>query len=488
MNKVKYLTAPIFYANSTPHIGHLYTGLVCDLWKQINLVMGEDFFLSSGMDEHGQKVFQVAVNNGLNPKVHVDNISESFKKFFEKYNVRYDYWVRTTDEQHKKATQIFWNKLKENGYVYKHRYKGWYSISDESYLDVSEDYVSTSKNIVWREEECYYFKLSSFQEKLVEYYEKHPETIYPKIRYNEAMGFIKQGLKDFSISRPKERLSWGIEVPDDPDQVMYVWIDALANYLTLIGYPDQKYLNYWPATHVVGKDILKFHAIYWPALLMAADLLPPKKVVVHGWWLNGDQKVSKSLNNAIDIDGLTEVYGSDAIRYFLLSNMTLGEDANFKESLFHSTINAALSNKYGNILLRLLGIAENKNIKELKHCELDEFLNNVVNNTKNEANNFVKNISFFDQYIRSFSAAFDSLNNYISENTIWKQEGEQLNNSLYSLLYCFKVLSVLFSPILPECAKKIAKYFDVDLNFKDVSVHKNIIIKEPIVLFPRVME
>lgn len=487
MNKTKYLTTPIFYANSVPHIGHLYTGLICDLWKQINKVMGENVLLSSGMDEHGQKVFQSAQNLGINEQQHVDAINQCFVDFFNSYHIRYDRWVRTTDADHKKSAQLFWAELSNNGYIYKGRYQGWYSISDENYLEVPENYISNSDNIVWREEDCYYFKLSHFQNSLLEYYERNHEAIYPRSRYNETIGFIKQGLKDFSVSRPKQRLSWGVEVPDDPDQVMYVWVDALANYLSLVGYPDPKFNNFWPPVHVIGKDILKFHTVYWPAMLMAADLELPRQVIVHGWWLNGEKKVSKSLNNAIDVAGLSAAYGSDSVRYFLLSNMTLGEDANFKESLFHFSVNATLSNKFGNLLSRLLGMAQGQKLTCINVCDLDTELGGFLKSLITETNQFVKDITFFDEYIGLFSTALDFLNNYISENSVWKKSGKELERCLYSLLHCFRVVAVVFSPIIPEAAEKIARYFDIELTVESASKYTPIEIKEMVLLFPRVL-
>lgn len=486
MSNKKYLTSPIFYANSNPHIGHLYTGLICDVWKQINSIMGSNVFFSSGMDEHGQKVFQSAQINGYSTQEYVDNISDCFVKFFAQYNVRYDYWVKTTSKEHKKSAQYFWMQLEERGYIYKNQYEGWYSISDENYLDVGKDYVSTSPNIVWREEECYYFKLSAFEDQLLQFYAKNIDAIYPKSRYNEAVAFIKQGLKDFSISRPKDRLSWGIPIPNDPDQVMYVWIDALTNYLSVINYPDEKYKQYWPGIHVIGKDILKFHTVYWPALLMAIDIEPPKLVLVHGWWLNGDQKVSKSLNNAIDIAGLSETYGFDSVRYFLLANMTVGEDANFKESLFDSTVGSVLSNKFGNFLLRLIGMAQNNEMNIIKVSKVEGSIQLFLNSLELETMKFVHDITYFDEYMSLFTTSLDFLNNYINENTIWKQEKEQLEKSLYSLLYSFKVISIIFSPILPETVKKITEFFDIDFDLLSAKNHKDIQIKEPIILFPKV--
>lgn len=486
MEKTKYLTTPIFYANSNPHIGHLYTGLVCDLWRQVNNVMNSSFFLSSGMDEHGQKVFQSAQENGFSAKEYVDKISGHFVDFFAKYHVRYDYWVRTTDENHEKAAQYFWTQLEKNGYIYKSTYKGWYAISDENYLDVPADYEPTSPNIVWREEDCYFFKLSAFQEKLLKHYEENPDAVYPRSRYNETVGFIKQGLKDFSISRPKDRLDWGIPVPNDEDQVMYVWIDALTNYLSLIGYPDDVYHEKWPAIHVVGKDILKFHTVYWQALLMAAGVELPKLVVVHGWWLNGDRKISKSLNNAIDIHGLTEAYGGDSVRYFLLSNMTLGEDASFRDEVFQTCVNSMLSNKFGNLLLRLTGLAQNKGIEVLERCDLSEELQDFIDKTSKSVNDFAEDITLFDDYIRLFANVLDFLNNYVESHAIWKLGVDDIRKELYSLLYCFKVISVLFSGLFPEASLKLAGYFDCEINLKSALEHKDITIKESLMLFPRV--
>lgn len=483
----KYITSPIFYANSKPHIGHIYTGLVCDTWVKCNGIFNNEVEFVSGMDEHGQKVHQTAEKMKVSTKEYVDQMNANFIECFKNYDINYTKWIRTTSYEHKVALERVWRILEKNGYIYKSKYSGWYSISDENYLDFDKDYINTNPNIVWREEECYYFKLSAFEDKLREFYQNNKSIIYPNSRYNETIGLLDQGLKDFAISRPKERLSWGIEVDNDPSQVIYVWIDALSAYLSAIGYPDDKYKKLWPAIHVIGKDILKFHTIYWPALLMAIGLELPKQIIIHGWWLNGDQKISKSLNNAIDIGNLVESYGYDSFRYYLLSNMTLGEDGSFKETLFEQNIETVLSNKFGNLFSRLIGIAKRHSLELLKFNKalLNSKFIEELSRLRENILIYSENLSKLNLYIQSFNDGLEFLNVYVNDNKIWELTGEQLNNELYSLFYVFKHLALFYYPLLPNACSKILDYFDTKSKYEDALKFKNIIIKENVLLFPR---
>lgn len=488
LNDVKkniYITSPIFYANSNPHIGHVYTGLLCDAWKKFNQIFGRNVVFTSGMDEHGQKVMQSAEKNGCTSQEYVDLMSNSFKSCFAIHNVEYSNWIRTTDKKHEEAVYEFWKTLEKNGYIYKNKYEGWYSISDEHYIEGDKYSMKATDKIVWREEECYYFKLTAFQDRLYDYYKHNKEVVIPNTRYNETIGLFKQGLRDFSISRPKERLSWGIEVPGDETQVIYVWIDALVSYLSSIGYPNSEYKELLPAVHFLGKDILKFHAIYWPALLMAADLPLPKKLVVHGWWLNGDQKISKSLNNAIDLQYYLETFGQDAFRFYLLSNMILGEDCSFKDELFTQNTESILSNKVGNLFSRLIGIAKSKNIEKVSYAVLDEELLSFVAKIEDFSIKLIDDMSNFDEYTNMFVELVDILNVYVDLKQVWTLSGKELNDSLYRLLYCFKIFSVFYYPLLPDAVRKILNYFEVDINFENAKHHKDFIIKENLILFPR---
>jgi methionyl-tRNA synthetase len=299
------ITTPIYYVNDKPHIGHAYTSTSCDVIARFMRLSGREVFFLSGTDEHGQKVEQSAAKKGMEPQDFVNEVSKSFKDLLELMNISNDMFIRTTDDKHKKAVQHLWQKLVDNGAIYLGSYEGWYSVRDECYYNESElvdGNAPTGSDVVWQAKEpTYFFKLSAFEDKLLEYYNTNPEFIAPKFRKNEMIGFVSGGLRDLSISRTT--FNWGVPVPGDDDHVMYVWIDALANYISAIGYPDdtENFQKFWPANlHIVGKDILRFHAVYWPALLMAADLPIPQRLFAHGWWTKDGEKISKSLGNVID--------------------------------------------------------------------------------------------------------------------------------------------------------------------------------------------
>ncbi len=467
--KIKFLSTPIYYANDKPHVGHLYSTLLVDIWKKACALQNVKSFFLTGLDEHGQKVAQSAQSRGYSPKEYVDRLSEEFVNFFHHCDIKYDYWIRTTDEAHEKAVQHFWGQLEKNGYIYKGAYAGWYSISDESYLSEAEakEVDTSNPKYVWQEEECYYFKLSAFEERLKKFYQDNPDRIYPVERYNETVGFLKQGLKDFVISRPKERLYWGIEVPSDPEHVIYVWIDALVNYLSAIGYPDEQYKNYWPGMHVLGKDILKFHAIYWPALLMAANIELPAKMYIHGWWLRDDAKISKSSGNAFSLDELFQKYKVDGLRYFLVRGVEMGSDGNFREDLVKSVVESELSNKFGNLFLRILGILDLS------------FMNVLPASEKYEEESIVKKMEEFYEmftklpedpalicaYAKKFIDCVVALNSFFDEKQIWNmQDKNEKASVLYFLLDMFRKIAILIYPIMPDVSRKVLDCFEFNVS------------------------
>jgi methionyl-tRNA synthetase len=470
------ITTPIFYANAKPHIGHLYSVLIMDAWRRTGKLLKKDDTLAiSGMDEHGQKVFQTALGKGMNAQDYVNNVSIEFLTFFKKYSVLPDVWVRTTDKKHEIAVIDFWKRLEKNGYIYKGKYEGFYSISDENYLpDFDKDkWVAEEKdkgNIVWREEECYYFKLSAFQEKLEKFYKENEDFIFPKKRYNEAMGFIKQGLRDFVVSRPKSRLTWGITVPSDPEHVIYVWVDALVNYLSAIGYPDPKYNEHWPTVHILGKDILKFHAVYWVAMLMGADHSLPRKMIIHGWLLNGDAKISKSANNAIPLDELTQKYSSDGFRYYLLKGVRLGEDAEFKEEFLRHHVYKDLADKFGNFISRLAGMSISLLdgvVNKTKNYE-DEGLMNGLQKTRDALTAFYEDPSKLQDFLDAWLLTISEMNSHINDHKIWLiTDKKDLANRIYFLADLFKKMAILISPILPETSEKIEKMLNFKCSFDD---------------------
>lgn len=491
--KIKYLSTPIYYPNNVPHVGHLYSTLLVDVFKRCSKLLNRKHFFTTGLDEHGQKVAQAASERGYSPQEHVNYLSGEFIEFFKHFDIEWDYWVRTTSIEHKAAVQHFWHLLKEHGYIYKSNYEGWYSISDETYL--AEKPEIESPNIVWRQEECYYFKLSAMQEKLQKFFEDNPDFIYPQKRYNEAVGFIQQGLKDFVVSRPKDRLYWGIPVPDDEEHVIYVWVDALVNYLSAVGYPDEKYKHYWPGKHVLGKDILKFHAIYWPAMLLAANVPTPEKLIVHGWWLKDDAKISKSLGNTVALDELIIKYQVDGIRYFLLRGVELGEDGHFREDLLKACVHGDLANKYGNIFLRMLGIIElgfggalPSNMPNVKSKEADA-LRLKVDRLYDAVDNMITDPETISDYVNRFVEAAVGINDYFQDNKIWEIEDRlQQAANIYFLMDMFRRTTILASPIIPNAAQAVMKFFgfpECSMKYFDSNLPLEFVSNRPR-LFPKV--
>ncbi len=459
-----YLTNPIFYPNGQPHIGHLYTATIADTFKRLNKLFDKNVFFTIGVDEHGQKVATAAAAKGLSAIDYTNELSLDFIDFFKSYDINFDFWIRTTSENHKNTAKFLWNKMKENGWIYKSKYSGYYSVADEAYVD------NSGPNTEWREEECYYFKLSAFEEKLKTFYKNNKNFIYPAIRFNEAEGFLNQGLKDFAISRPKSRLSWGIEIPEDPEHVMYVWVDALCNYLTCCDYPNANYKNLWPATHIIGKDILKFHAIYWPAMLMAAEIDLPKKIIAHGWLLNKDTKISKSLNNMMNLEELKEQYTSDGLRFFLLKSVNIGNDCEVRKDIIHHFAFSTLSNKFYNFFMRIMGLNPNK--IEIKQTAIDIISSTQIDLQlqifKNSAEQASKGIEFMDAYLEEFVKTCDMLNEYFQENQLWKLEEKNKFSQLFYLLNIFKNLTILISPVIPNIAKEILSFFKAENTLQEI--------------------
>jgi len=365
-----YVTTPIYYVNDKPHIGHAYTTLACDVLARFKRLDGFDVHFLTGTDEHGQKVEKSAEAAGIDPQTFTDGVSQNFRDLATAMGFSIDDFIRTTEHRHHVACQDIWNRLIERGEIYEGTYGGWYAIRDEAFYTETEltkdadgvHRAPSGAEVEWVEEPSYFFKLSAWQDRLLAFYDANPDFILPATRRNEVVSFVSGGLLDLSVSRTT--VKWGIPVPNDEDHVMYVWLDALTNYMTAVGYPNQDdpmYQTYWPADlHMVGKDILRFHAVYWPAFLMAADLLPPKRVFAHGWWTNEGQKISKSLGNVIDPLELIETFGLDAVRYFLLREVPFGNDGDFSRTAMIQRMNGELANDFGNLSQRSLSmIAKN---------------------------------------------------------------------------------------------------------------------------------
>nr|XP_033327698.1 methionine--tRNA ligase, mitochondrial-like [Megalopta genalis]XP_033327700.1 methionine--tRNA ligase, mitochondrial-like [Megalopta genalis] len=362
-----YITTPIFYVNAGPHIGHLYTALLADSLARFNSMLGHSVFLGTGTDEHGTKVKKAAMNSDMPTSLYCTHISQQYQKMCDTFNVKYSRFIRTTEERHIKAVHHFWNRLDENGHIYFDKYSGWYSESDEAFIpdaEVIEQKNEAGKSIYltanseslveWVKEETYKFRLTSFQDDLL-YWLKNENTVQPAIYHKSLLSWIEQGLQDLSISRPIDRVPWAIPSPSNKSQAVYVWLDALVNYLTSIGYPDNSFKQFWPPTHIVGKDILKFHGVYWPAFLMALGLEPPKRLLCHGHWTVDDRKMSKSKENVISPFDAMSVFTTEGLRYFLLRQAVPHSDANYNAQKIRNILNAELPNTFGNLLQRCLG-------------------------------------------------------------------------------------------------------------------------------------
>lgn len=363
--EVVYLTTPLYYVNAKPHIGHAYTNVIADAFSRFYRLTGKEVFFLTGTDEHGTKIERIAKEQKMEPRVFVDQMVPEFQRLWKQLDIRYDDFIRTVEDRHKKVVAQVLDRLEKEGKIYKATYEGWYCTPCESFwteLQLVEGKCPDCRRDVQRlQEENYFFKLSEYQDWLIDYIHKHPDFIFPQMRKNEILGFLREKLEDLCITRPKSRLQWGIDYPNSPDHVVYVWFDALINYVTAPGYlaDPKRFSRLWPASvHFVGKDILRQHAVYWPIMLKAMGLELPEHIVAHGWWTMGGTKVSKSRGNAVDAFELTDKYGIDAFRYYLLREVTLGYDGAFSEELFKERYEKDLANDLGNLWSRNVAMLE----------------------------------------------------------------------------------------------------------------------------------
>lgn len=502
-----YITTPIYYVNAEPHIGTVYTSVVCDVIARFKRLEGQKVRFLTGTDEHGAKIEKRAQEKGVNPQEFVDQLSAHFVDAFKKMNISNNDFIRTTEERHKKAVHHFWKALQDNGHIYLDKYAGWYSIRDESFYTESElvdGKAPTGAEVEWVEEDSYFFDLSKWQDKLLDFYKQNPEFVQPKSRFNEVINFVKSGLHDLSISRTG--VKWGIDVPGSANHVIYVWLDALVNYIAALGYPNVggDYKGLWPAdVHMIGKDITKFHAIYWPAFLMAAGLPLPKQIVSHGWWLNEGEKISKSLGNVIDPNELVDQYGLDYVRYYLMREMSFGNDGNFTKESFMNRINSELANKIGNLLQRSLSMIF-KNCDE-KIPDLKKNVDYLYNNydvLKQAASLYADLKPLFDDYqfnkvLEKIMLYADELNRFVDTSAPWllkKTDPKKMQEILYVIVECVRYLGIFLSPFIPESAQKILFKLKVPIKERDfVHLTKEFAlghhhILKPESVFPRIEE
>ncbi|UCC41662.1 MAG: methionine--tRNA ligase [Candidatus Aminicenantes bacterium] len=511
-NKTFYITTPIYYVNDIPHVGHAYTTIIADSITRFKKLLGSDVFFLTGTDEHGQKVEKSAAEKGLKPIELADQVVGRFKDLWKALNISYDYFIRTTEPFHEKGAQKIFQKLRDKEDIYKGIYKGWYCVSDENFLpeDVpleEEDHKicpDCGKRAEIVSEECYFFKLSAYQDRLLDFYAQNSTFVRPPSRMNEVISFVRQGLKDLSITRTTVR--WGIPVPDDPDHTIYVWFDALHNYLTGIGYDwnMERFERFWPATiHLIGKDILRFHAIYWPAFLMAAEFPLPQIVFGHGWWLKDETKMSKSKGNVLDPHVILETFGPDPLRYFLLREIPIGLDGNFSHEGFVHRVNSDLANDLGNLIQRTLTMIQNYfngKIDEIdEENKRDEILRQGFKSLKEKVFQFYEDYAI-NRALEEIWAYINSVNKYLADNEPWKlakdsTQRKRLGRVLFQATAAIRAISYFISPVMPESSAKIWDYLGEEkpiqekmfseLKFEDFKLEQK--IKKPRPLFPRVV-
>ncbi len=483
MDKNFYITTPIYYPSGKPHMGHAYSSIIADFFARFKSIDDYKVHFLTGTDEHGLKIQRSAEKVGKKPKEFCDQISQTFKDLSKTLNLSNTDFIRTTEDRHKKTVQHLWSLLEKNDDIYLSNYSGWYSVSDEAFYN--EDEIdekdgkkiakSSKSNVEWIEEESYFFRLSKWQKPLLEFYENNPDFILPESRKNEVISFVKSGLKDLSVSR--KTFTWGIPVPSNDKHIIYVWLDALTNYLSALNYPDindELFKKFWPASiHLIGKDILRFHAVYWPAFLLAAKIELPKKVYGHGWILSGEEKMSKSKGNILDPLKIIEEYGLDPLRYYLIKEVSFGNDGNISQERLEDCINSDLANNYGNLCQRVTAFA-------MKNCDgkiptkidfqlddlkiLNKFQENLdtIRSKINE-----QNINFYIDFI--VNSLFDA-NKYFNDQEPWKKKDNliRLNTIVYTTLEMVRKISFLLYPIIPETSLKALKIFN--LSEKDIKL------------------
>ena len=479
MSKTFYITTPIYYPSAKPHMGHAYSSIIADFFARFKKIDGFDVQFLTGTDEHGLKIQRSAEKQNIEPLEFCNQISKTFRDLSQTLNLTNTDFIRTTEERHKKTVQHLWKELEKNDDIYLSKYSGWYSVSDEAFynedeietIDGVKRSISSKSSVEWIEEESYFFRLSKWEKPLLEYYETHPNFIAPESRKNEVISFVKSGLKDLSVSR--KSFSWGIKVPNNSDHVIYVWLDALTNYISALNYPntnDELFKNFWPASiHLIGKDILRFHAVYWPAFLLAAKIELPQRVYGHGWILSGDEKMSKSKGNILDPIEIINQYGLDPLRYYLIKEVSFGNDGNISQERLEDCINSDLANNFGNLCQRVTAFAikncDGKIPAEIKFQDedlliLNKFKDNL-DNIRSKIDN--QNINFYIDYI--VNSLFEA-NKYFNDQEPWKKKDDltRLNTIVYTTLEIVRKISFLLYPIIPGSSQKALKIFDIEEN------------------------
>lgn len=510
-NDTYYITTPIYYVNDKPHLGHAYTSVACDALARFMRLDGAEVKFLTGTDEHGQKVEKSAAAAGVPPKEFVDEVSEHFRHMNEVLQLTNDDFIRTTEARHIKAAQAVWKRLEAAGDIYLGSYAGWYSVRDEAFYAESElvdGKAPSGSTVEWVEEPSYFFKLSKYQQPLLDYYKTHPDFILPESRRNEIVRFVEGGLHDLSISRTT--FKWGVPVPGDEKHIMYVWLDALTNYITATGFPDEnaeQYKKFWPANlHMVGKDIVRFHAVYWPAFLMSANLPIMERVFAHGWWTIEGEKMSKSLGNVVSPTHLVERYGLDQTRYFLLREVPFGSDGNFSRQAMFDRINADLANNIGNLAQRTLSmIAKNcgsavPTFSDADLTESDKALMELVRVTNAGTPKSARDQMMrckFGEVTQAILGMASAANEYIDREAPWtlkKENPARMNAVLYYLAEAIRCIGIMLQPFTPGAAAKLLDQLAVPADerlFKhltaDYALKPGTALPKPEGVFPRLM-
>ncbi|MBS9778765.1 MAG: methionine--tRNA ligase [Campylobacteraceae bacterium] len=503
----KYITTPIYYVNDVPHIGHAYTTIIADTLARYHRLVGDEVFFLTGTDEHGQKIEEAAKSRNKTPQQYADEISGKFKALWDEFDISYDKFIRTTDDYHMQGVQKAFEKMLEKGDIYKGMYEGFYCVSCESFFTKTQlmddkGCPDCGKETRIVKEESYFFKLSKYQDKILSWHQQNPQSVVPKGKQNEVISFISQGLNDLSVTRTS--FDWGIKLPasaNDPKHVMYVWLDALLNYVTALGYgKDEENMDFWPASyHLVGKDILRFHAIYWPAFLMSLDLPLPLHVSAHGWWTRDGEKMSKSKGNVIDPKEVADAYGLENFRYFMLREVPFGQDGDFSQKALMDRINADLGNELGNLLNRIIGMSgkysnfliNSKDVKKLHVKELDE-ANDILQNIEELLTNMQSN-----RYLEELWRVLSLANGAITAHEPWVKIKEGKKDEALAVVALVANLlarvSILLCPVMPLTCKKISQALGFEINtqnytkfIKNDELLDDFVIEKIPPLFPRI--